>query len=40
MMTACPDKAKKELGWSTKLTIDDMCRDSANWTKKNPNGYE
>lgn len=38
--TANVDKANTELGWRTKLSIDDMCRDSCNWTKNNPNGYE
>ena len=33
-------KAKEELGWEAKLTIDDMCRDSWNWQKNNPNGYD
>lgn len=32
-------KAKQILGWETKLTVDDMCRDSWNWQSKNPNGY-
>lgn len=33
-------KAKREMGWEAKYTIDDMCRDSWNWQCKNPNGYE
>lgn len=33
-------KAKQELGFETKLGIEDMCRDSWNWQSKNPNGYE
>ncbi len=36
---ACPTKAKKELGWSAELTVDDMCRDAWNFQTKNPNGY-
>ncbi len=32
-------KAKKVLGWEAKLGIDEMCRDSWNWQKNNPNGY-
>ena len=32
-------RAKKELGWSAKYDIEDMCRDSWNWQKNNPNGY-
>ncbi len=37
---ADPSKAKSELGWEAKLTIEDMCRDSWNWQKNNPNGYD
>ena len=33
-------KAKEELGWTAQKTLADMCRDSWNWQKKNPNGYE
>lgn len=33
-------KAKCELGWEAKLTLEDMVRDSWNWQKKNPNGYQ
>lgn len=36
---ADPAKAYKELGWSAKRGIEEMCRDSANWQKNNPNGY-
>lgn len=32
-------KAKQKLGWSAKYGIEDMCRDSWNWQKSNPNGY-
>lgn len=35
-----PTKANKELGWKAEYTILDMCRDSWNWQKKNPDGYE
>ena len=34
-----PSKAKAELGWEAKYGIEDMCRDSWNWQKNNPNGY-
>ena len=34
-----PGKAKRELGWKAELDIYDMCRDSWNWQKKNPDGY-
>lgn len=37
---SAPDRAVKELGWKAELGIEDMCRDSWNWQKKNPNGYE
>lgn len=36
---ACVDKVFNELGWKTKLTVEEACRDSGNWTTKNPNGY-
>ena len=34
-----PGKAKRELGWKAEYDIYDMCRDSWNWQKKNPEGY-
>ncbi|MDD4680504.1 MAG: UDP-glucose 4-epimerase GalE [Clostridia bacterium] len=37
---ADPSKALDELGWTAKYSLEDMCRDSWNWQKKNPNGYE
>ncbi|MBQ7336367.1 MAG: UDP-glucose 4-epimerase GalE [Clostridia bacterium] len=37
---ADPSKAYSVLGWKAENGIDDMCRDLANWMKKNPNGYE
>lgn len=33
------DKAKELLGFETHYTIQDMCRDSWNWQRNNPNGY-
>ena len=33
------DKAKAVLGWQAELDIADMCRDSWNWQKNNPDGY-
>lgn len=33
------NKAKELLGWEAKKNVDDMCRDSWNWQKNNPNGY-
>jgi len=35
-----PSKAKAEMGWEAKYGIEEMCRDSWNWQKNNPNGYE
>jgi len=37
---ADPTKAKKELGWEAEFGVEDMCRDSWNWQKNNPKGYE
>ena len=34
-----PAKAERELGWKAQYGIEDMCRDSWNWQKKNPNGF-
>jgi len=36
---ADPSKAEKELGWKAVRTLDDMCRDTWNWQKNNPEGY-
>ena len=33
------DKALKVLGWKTERTLADMFRDTWNWQKNNPNGY-
>lgn len=33
-------KAERELGWKARRTVEDMCRDSWNWQKQNPLGYE
>lgn len=35
---ANPEKAKKILGWEAKYGIEEMCRDSWNFTQKNPQG--
>ena len=32
-------KAERELGCKATRDIVDMCRDSWNWQKNNPNGY-
>lgn len=34
-----PSKAKFELGWEAKYSIEDMVRDSWRWQKQNPEGY-
>ena len=36
---ADPEKSFRELGWKTEKTLEDMCRDTWNWQKNNPNGY-
>ena len=33
-------KAFREMGWKAELDIVDACRDSWNWQKNNPNGYD
>ncbi len=37
---ACPDKAKKELGWQAKFGIEEMCASQWKWQSGNPKGYE
>ena len=37
---ADPSKAEKELNFKVKIGIEEMCRDSWNWQKNNPNGYK
>ena len=32
-------KAKSKLNWSPKRNLNDMCSDSWNWYKKNPDGF-
>ena len=33
------DKAREMLGWQATHTLDEMCRDTWNWQKNNPQGY-
>ena len=33
-------KAEKVLNWRAEFNLQDMCRDSWNWQKNNPNGYD
>ena len=37
---ADPSKSLEVLGWEAEKSLVDMCRDSWNWQKQNPNGYE
>ena len=37
---ADPGKSEQVLGWKAEKKLQDMCRDSWNWQKNNPNGYE
>ncbi|MBP5598922.1 MAG: UDP-glucose 4-epimerase GalE [Lachnospiraceae bacterium] len=37
---ASAKKAYDELGWKAEYGIKEMCADSWNWQKNNPNGYE
>jgi UDP-glucose 4-epimerase len=36
---ADPARAEAELGWTTELGLEAMCRDAFNWQQKNPRGY-
>ena len=33
------DKAREVLNWRASRSLDEMCRDTWNWQKSNPNGY-
>ncbi|MBE7086436.1 MAG: UDP-glucose 4-epimerase GalE [Clostridiales bacterium] len=37
---ACPDKAEKELHWTAKNGIEEMCASQWKWQSGNPRGYE
>ncbi len=37
---ADPAKSKEVLSWRAERSLEDMCRDTWNWQKKNPYGYE
>ena len=37
---AATETAAKELGWTAKKTIEDMCVDQWRWASQNPKGYE
>ncbi len=36
---ADPAKSAEVLGWKAEKNLEDMCRDSWNWQKNNPQGY-
>lgn len=36
---ASTEKAAKELGWTAKLGLKEMCEDTWRWQKNNPNGF-
>ncbi len=36
---ADPAKSFEKLGWKAEKNLEDMCRDTWNWQKGNPNGY-
>ena len=36
---ADPSKAKRELGFEAKRTLEDMCKDTLKWQEENKNGY-
>lgn len=40
IMCADVHKAYEILGWSATHTLEEMCRDSWNWQKNNPDGYK
>ena len=37
---ADPAKSLEVLGWKAEHSLVDMCRDTWNWQKQNPNGYD
>ncbi|MBT2642191.1 UDP-glucose 4-epimerase GalE [Bacillus sp. ISL-41] len=42
-VSACyanPEKAKKNLGWIAKKSLEEMCRDTWRWQINNPDGFE
>ena len=36
---ADPAKSREKLNWAAEKSLEDMCRDSWNWQKNNPDGY-
>ncbi len=37
---ADPSKAEQELDWKAIRSVEDMCKDTWNWQKNNPNGFK
>lgn len=37
---ADPQKAREEIGFEAKKTLEDMCADTWRWQQQNPNGYK
>ena len=37
---ANPQKAQRDLGWTAKFSMDEMCSTAWQWQKKNPLGYK
>jgi len=40
VLQADPQAARAEIGWKTKYSVEDMCRDSFRWTTNYPHGYD
>ena len=40
IITADAKKANEQLHWYAQFGLEEMCRDSWNWQKNNPNGYD
>jgi UDP-glucose 4-epimerase len=38
-LTANPERANRELGWRTELTLEDACEHLWKWVSNNPRGY-
>jgi len=37
---ADPAKAQREMGWTARRFLGDICRDAWRWQSQNPNGYD
>ena len=37
---AATEHAEQEMGWKSKFTVEDMCRDQWRWAEMFPKGYE